>query len=146
MIGRADIEGSKSNVAMNAWLPQASSLLPTPHFVARAISCAAFVGSLKVIRHSARVVTMAATRDALGKKKMINFSLAFLVAPSPFNPSIVGHRHRFCESLSHKALFPAGMARTLVGLPPVETSFHCGRAQPHLCVLWTAQRQLKKNA
>ncbi|CAN6801187.1 unnamed protein product [Brassica oleracea] len=24
MIGRADIEGSKSNVAMNAWLPQAN--------------------------------------------------------------------------------------------------------------------------
>ncbi|KAJ6609523.1 hypothetical protein B0H10DRAFT_1813559 [Mycena sp. CBHHK59/15] len=24
MIGRADIEGSKSNVAMNTWLPQAS--------------------------------------------------------------------------------------------------------------------------
>ncbi|PHT27022.1 Regulator of rDNA transcription protein 15 [Capsicum baccatum] len=24
MIGRADIEGSKSNVAMNAWIPQAS--------------------------------------------------------------------------------------------------------------------------
>ncbi|CAN6972839.1 unnamed protein product [Brassica rapa subsp. trilocularis] len=24
MIGRADIKGSKSNVAMNAWLPQAS--------------------------------------------------------------------------------------------------------------------------
>ena len=24
MIGRADIEGSKSNVAVNAWLPQAS--------------------------------------------------------------------------------------------------------------------------
>ena len=24
MIGRADIEGSKSNVAMNAWLPQTS--------------------------------------------------------------------------------------------------------------------------
>lgn len=28
MIGRADIEGSKSNVAMNAWLPQASSFVP----------------------------------------------------------------------------------------------------------------------
>ena len=27
MIGRADIEGSKSNVAMNAWLPQASYLM-----------------------------------------------------------------------------------------------------------------------
>lgn len=26
MIGRADIEGSKSSVAMNAWLPQASSI------------------------------------------------------------------------------------------------------------------------
>ncbi|CAN6973206.1 unnamed protein product [Brassica rapa subsp. trilocularis] len=26
MIGRADIEGSKSNVAMNAWLPQARHL------------------------------------------------------------------------------------------------------------------------
>ena len=35
MIGRADIEGSKSNVAMNAWLPQASSLIPTStwHFL-----------------------------------------------------------------------------------------------------------------
>jgi hypothetical protein len=29
MIGRADIEGSKSDVAMNAWPPQASSFLPT---------------------------------------------------------------------------------------------------------------------
>ena len=29
MIGRADIEGSKSNVAMNAWLPQASSFGPS---------------------------------------------------------------------------------------------------------------------
>jgi len=28
MIGRADIEGSKSHVAMNAWRPQASSSLP----------------------------------------------------------------------------------------------------------------------
>jgi len=27
MIGRADIEGSKSYVAMNAWQPQASSFL-----------------------------------------------------------------------------------------------------------------------
>ena len=28
MIGRADIEGSKSDVAMNAWPPQASSVIP----------------------------------------------------------------------------------------------------------------------
>ena len=36
MIGRADIEGSKSNVAMNAWLPQASypcgNISDTSHF------------------------------------------------------------------------------------------------------------------
>jgi hypothetical protein len=30
MIGRADIEGSKSDVAMNAWPPQASSVIPCP--------------------------------------------------------------------------------------------------------------------
>ncbi|OAQ32551.1 hypothetical protein K457DRAFT_888826, partial [Linnemannia elongata AG-77] len=34
MIGRADIEGSKSNVAMNAWLPQASYYLPMVYFLA----------------------------------------------------------------------------------------------------------------
>ncbi|CAN6973180.1 unnamed protein product, partial [Brassica rapa subsp. trilocularis] len=28
MIGKADIEGSKSNVAMNAWLPQATNPFP----------------------------------------------------------------------------------------------------------------------
>jgi len=32
MIGRADIEGSKSNVAMNAWLPQASYYIEPPNF------------------------------------------------------------------------------------------------------------------
>jgi hypothetical protein len=31
MIGRADIEGSKSDVAMNAWPPQASSVIPCDH-------------------------------------------------------------------------------------------------------------------
>ena len=36
MIGRADIEGSKSNVAMNAWLPQAS--YPCGTFVPIALS------------------------------------------------------------------------------------------------------------
>jgi len=30
MIGRADIEGSKSHVAMDAWRPQASSFIPNP--------------------------------------------------------------------------------------------------------------------
>ena len=37
MIGRADFEGSKSNVAMNAWLPQASypcgNFSDTPSFI-----------------------------------------------------------------------------------------------------------------
>ncbi|OAQ23507.1 hypothetical protein K457DRAFT_83392, partial [Linnemannia elongata AG-77] len=34
MIGRANIEGSKSEVTMNAWLPQVSySSLPIPHLL-----------------------------------------------------------------------------------------------------------------
>ncbi|KAH7050491.1 hypothetical protein BKA57DRAFT_304237 [Linnemannia elongata] len=34
LTGRADIEGSKSEVAMNAWLPQVSySSLPIPHLL-----------------------------------------------------------------------------------------------------------------
>ena len=39
MIGRADIEGSKSYVAMNAWQPQASSLIPCSlqHFLCRSM-------------------------------------------------------------------------------------------------------------
>src|SRR5579883_851733 len=39
MIGRADIEESKSNVAMNAWLPQASSVLPQPQRLPERLSC-----------------------------------------------------------------------------------------------------------
>jgi hypothetical protein len=41
VIGRADIEGSKSNVAMNAWLPQASYPYGTlnPLSFASALSC-----------------------------------------------------------------------------------------------------------
>ena len=38
MIGRADIEGSKSDVAMNAWPPQASSFLPVS-FNKETLSC-----------------------------------------------------------------------------------------------------------
>jgi hypothetical protein len=37
MIGRADIEGSKSNVAMNAWLPQASSVIPASLSIAQSL-------------------------------------------------------------------------------------------------------------
>ena len=37
MIGRADIEGSKSNVAMNAWLPQASSVIPAILSIAQSL-------------------------------------------------------------------------------------------------------------
>ncbi|EFJ39572.1 hypothetical protein VOLCADRAFT_70807 [Volvox carteri f. nagariensis] len=43
MIGRADIEKSKSNVAMNAWLPQASypcghRSMPTPRTTLRQVT------------------------------------------------------------------------------------------------------------
>jgi hypothetical protein len=47
MIGRADIEGSKSNVAKNARLPQVSSLLPDycAHLLAQSESPAFFNGA-----------------------------------------------------------------------------------------------------
>ena len=45
MIGRADIEGSKSNVAMNAWLPQAS--YPFGNFsVTSSVTCLRAKGSI----------------------------------------------------------------------------------------------------
>jgi hypothetical protein len=51
MIGRADIEGSKSNVAMNAWLPQAS--YPCGNFsVTSNLNISGFKGS---ISHSFKV-------------------------------------------------------------------------------------------
>ena len=45
MIGRADIEGSKSNVAMSAWLPQAS--YPCGNFsVTSSLTCQGAKGSI----------------------------------------------------------------------------------------------------
>ena len=44
MIGRADIEGSKSDVAMNAWPPQASSRAP-PRVCRHGISSAGSLGA-----------------------------------------------------------------------------------------------------
>ncbi|CAG8675924.1 15345_t:CDS:2, partial [Dentiscutata heterogama] len=52
MIGRADIEGSKSNVAMNAWLPQAS--YPCGNF--SGTSSLKFRGSKGSIGHTFMVV------------------------------------------------------------------------------------------
>ena len=52
MIGRADIEGSKSNVAMNAWLPQASypctrvSIVVSTRFVAISLPVVTFLAPL----------------------------------------------------------------------------------------------------
>ncbi|KAK7325512.1 hypothetical protein VNO80_34313 [Phaseolus coccineus] len=56
MIGRADIEGSKSNVAMNAWLPQAS--YPCAHLRTPALSfnrCAAPSQTPHLTMSSARI-------------------------------------------------------------------------------------------
>src|ERR1700694_426705 len=51
MIGRADIEGSKSNVAMNAWLPQASSFIPSPNSGAVG-SISSLIGTSSYLRHA----------------------------------------------------------------------------------------------
>ena len=59
MIGRADIEGSKSNVAMNAWLPQAS--YPCGNF--SDTSCLKLVKSKGSIGHAFTVCSRTETLD-----------------------------------------------------------------------------------
>ena len=59
MIGRADIEGSKSNVAMNAWLPQAS--YPCGNF--SDTSCLKLVKSKGSIGHAFTVRIRTENRD-----------------------------------------------------------------------------------
>ena len=59
MIGRADIEGSKSNVAMNAWLPQAS--YPCGNF--SGTSSLKFRGTKGSIGHSFKVGTRTGGRN-----------------------------------------------------------------------------------
>ncbi len=59
MIGRADIEGSKSNVAMNAWLPQAS--YPCGNF--SDTSCLKLVKSKGSIGHAFTVCIRTENQD-----------------------------------------------------------------------------------
>ena len=59
MIGRADIEGSKSNVAMNAWLPQAS--YPCGNF--SDTSCLKLLKSKGSIGHPFRVCIRTGNQD-----------------------------------------------------------------------------------
>ena len=62
MIGRADIEGSKSNVAMNAWLPQAS--YPCGNF--SDTSCLKLLKPRGSIGHACTVRIRTENRDQAG--------------------------------------------------------------------------------
>ena len=78
MIGRADIEGSKSDVAMNAWPPQASSLLPTgPSSIDR--TAPRFSATQPVDAAPSRV----GVARTLSKNRVLTNTLASVETPSP---------------------------------------------------------------
>jgi hypothetical protein len=64
MIGRADIEESKSNVAMNAWLPQAS--YPCGNF--------SDTSSLKFVKAKGSIGHAFAVRIRTGNRNQVSFS------------------------------------------------------------------------
>jgi len=85
MIGRADIEGSKSNVAMNAWLPQAS-------YPSRNFSDTSSVGM------STEAQGLLASRGSIGRTFMGNNSTE-TVAQRGFCPYTLHEVSRLAEPL-----------------------------------------------
>ena len=85
MIGRADIEGSKSNVAMNAWLPQAS--YPCGNF--SGTSSRKFCGTKGSIGHSFKVRIHTEDRNQEGMCPFALHEISVLIEPS------LGHL-RYC--------------------------------------------------
>ncbi|PWY62586.1 hypothetical protein BO70DRAFT_375471 [Aspergillus heteromorphus CBS 117.55] len=88
MIGRADIEGSKSNVAMNAWLPQAS------------YPCGNFSGTSSL--------KFRGTKGSIGHTFMWYFTGA--EAPTYSTPHMSFHNVKL-ESSSTGSSFPADSAK-----------------------------------
>ena len=88
MIGRADIEGSKSNVAMNAWLPQAS--YPCGNF--SDTSSLKFPGSKGSIGHAFTVCIHTENQNQM------SFSPFSQLEISVLNELILGHlRYRLTD-------------------------------------------------
>ncbi|CAN8222453.1 unnamed protein product [Cochlearia groenlandica] len=84
MIGRADIEGSKSNVAMNAWLPQAS--YPCGNF--SDTSSFKFRSRIPLVRTSSEL-----TVERLGKVPERT-----IPSPSPGRHAAIRYRHESSSS------------------------------------------------
>src|SRR3981189_3126802 len=82
MIGRADIEGSKSNVAMTAWLPQAS--YPCGNF--SGTSSLKFRGTKGSIGHTFMVCIHTENQN------QVDFYPFFLLAFSVLDESPLGHQ------------------------------------------------------
>jgi hypothetical protein len=81
MIGRADIEGSKSNVAMNAWLPQAS--YPCGNF--------SVTSSWNLSRLKGSIGHAFAVRIRTGNQNQADFSPFSLREISVLSESTLGH-------------------------------------------------------
>ncbi|KAF7457853.1 Regulator of rDNA transcription protein 15 [Cryptosporidium felis] len=113
MIGRADIEGSKSNVAMNAWLPQAS--YPCGNF-SDTSSCN-FHRSKGSIGHAFTVCIRTenqnqAQYNGISKMtlKVVVFQDRFIRAPTYATPSKPFHKVKL-ESSSTGSSFPADYSK-----------------------------------
>ncbi|CAG8774605.1 8906_t:CDS:2, partial [Rhizophagus irregularis] len=101
MIGRADIEGSKSNVAMNAWLPQAS--YPCGNF--SGTSNLKFRGTKGSIGHTFMVCIHTENQN-----QGSGISLSCLNTPTYPTPSMSFHNVKL-ESSSTGSSFPADFAK-----------------------------------
>ncbi|CAG8685137.1 9064_t:CDS:2, partial [Funneliformis mosseae] len=100
-IGRADIEGSKSNVAMNAWLPQAS--YPCGNF--SGTSSLKFRGSKGSIGHTFMVCIHTENQN-----QGSGISLSYRNTPTYPTPSMSFHNVKL-ESSSTGSSFPADFTK-----------------------------------
>lgn len=112
MVGRADIEESKSNVAMNAWLPQAS--YPCGNF--------SDTSGLKLLKGKGSIGHSFLVHSSTGRLNQASFS--------PFSQRAVSVRSEL--ALGH-------LCYLLTDVPPQPNSppggFSCLNQAPELCLL-----------
>ncbi|KAL5696861.1 hypothetical protein ACHQM5_030770 [Ranunculus cassubicifolius] len=124
MIGRADIEGSKSNVAMNAWLPQAS--YPCGNF--------SDTSSFKFRRSKGSIGHAFTVRIRTGNQNQTSFypfdRLTHVQVPftwnlSPLRPSKFSFEYLLLPPRSAPTAAPPGLA-PWVSQPPLRPPTHQG--------------------
>ena len=98
MIGRADIEGSKSNVAMTAWLPQAS------------YPCGTFVNPYRFARRTDYIISRGASATPTHRR----------LVDEPIPVAVVGFRGRLRITQSQLVVTVPGGVTPGADAPPFE--------------------------